>query len=616
MQERNWIKRRVWFSALLMGWAMLNTGKAYSQKSVPDSVRFVKQESFYDSLQVKAQKSKFVGWLYDALISPSRPYVDRKTLALDYFDPFEGKVIADIRIQALDAFGPTCSDTCAQPANWAERLANGLHTNTSHKTIQKHLLFKVGDLVDPELMYENERLLREQSYIRDARIFIRQDSIYVGLVHVLVMIKDRFSFGVSGGLNSTQAGDIKVYDRNILGVGHELSVSMLGHVNKEPYLGFETFYKMNNIAGKFLDIKVGYMNSYRREGMLADLQKPFYLPTTRWGYGATSARMFRIDRISESNPVEVKDPLNLSYNSVWAGHGFCLNPKGKQYTQGVVSASISNWNYFEEPSVSAENKYFFANHTLYLLGLSINQRRYIQDQLIYSYGITEDIPEGFKNELVYGWDVNEYGNRQYLHLFSSNGNLLLNRAGYFYSSAGIGGYFAHKRFEEGQVELYLNFISKLNTAGRKRVRTFATLDYRLGIRRYDIENLELGTDDLVRGFHSDIAVGKQRLGFKLEHVIFMPQQFYKFNIALFGFADAGLIGTNRDWIFRQNFYSGLGVGLRLHNENLVFETFRIRLAFYPFHPSDVSFIGFVWDEQSKQRFRSFEPEAPYPLVFE
>ena len=46
----------------------------------------------------------------------------------------------------------------------------------------------------------------------------------------------------------------------------------------------------------------------------------------------------------------------------------------------------------------------------------------------------------------------------------------------------------------------------------------------------------------------------------------------------------GVIGSNKQLIFTQNYYSGLGLGLRLHNENLVFKTFQLRLAFYPFHP--------------------------------
>jgi hypothetical protein len=60
----------------------------------------------------------------------------------------------------------------------------------------------------------------------------------------------------------------------------------------------------------------------------------------------------------------------------------------------------------------------------------------------------------------------------------------------------------------------------------------------------------------------------------------------------------------------------LGLGLRLHNESLVFKTLQLRLAFYPFPPDDMSFVGFILNEQLKKSFYSFEPTAPQPLRFE
>ena len=576
----------------------------------------LQQEHFYDSLENRANRRRFTGWLYDAIISPPRPYVDKKALALDYFKEYEGKVIAKITINALDVFGPTCTDTTREAKHWAERAANKIHTKSNLKTIRKLLLFKSGEVLNPELMYENERIIRNLPYIKDVRIYVEQDPTYIGFVNVTVLTKDRFSFGVSGGVNGTNSGDVEIYNRNIFGVGHEVSVKFVGHVEKEPYLGVETFYNIKNIAGRFLDVRLGYLNTYRREGFVTEFNKPFITQNVKWGYGGFAARMFRSDRITDNDPVKIEEPIDLSVNYLWGGRSFNISPHHENITELVVSTGINNWNYFKDPMVAPENSHFFSNHTLYMMGLTISQRRYIQDQLIYSYGITEDIPEGFKNELIYGYDANEFGDRHYLHFYSSNGNLLLSQRGYLFTSAGASGYLNKGRFEEGIIHADVNFISKLVTAGRKRVRTFAELNYTLGIRRFEIEHLTLGERDHIRGFDSDIAVGKQRLNLKLEHVVFLPTQFYKFNIAFFGFADIGVIGSNRELIFKQDYYSGLGLGIRLHNENLVFETFRLRLAFYPFHPDDASFFGFSLDEQSKQQFISFEPTGPEPVRFE
>jgi hypothetical protein len=588
----------------------------HAQYSLQDTIKLQKQELFYDSLEYRANQRRLTEWMYDMLISPPRPYVDKEALALNYYNQYEGKIIADIKIQSLDVFGPSLNDTTKKAKSTGALIANSIHTKSNLKTIRKQLLFKIGDALSPEVMYENERIIRNLSYIKDTKFLVEQDSIYRGLVNITVLTKDRFSFGVSGGVNGTTSGDLKLYNRNIFGVGHEVSVRFVGHLNKEPYLGVETFYKIKNIDARFLDIELGYLNTYQREGFIFDLNKSFFTPTIKWGYGAYFARMLRTDRITNTDPVKVKDPLNLVFRSAWTGRGFNISPQKKDITQLVLSAGINNWRYFSESGDFEGNEKFFSNHTLYMAGLTISQRRYLQDQLVYSYGITEDIPEGFKNEIVYGYDANQFGDRHYLHFFTSNGNLLSSRSGYLYLSAGIGGYFKNGNFEEGQIQGNIDFISKIRTFGNKRVRTFINTSYKVGIRRYEIERLTLDKLDHIRGFNSDIAVGKQRLSLKLEEVFFLPKEYYKFNLALFGFADIGIIGSNQKLIFSESYYSGFGFGLRLHNENLVFETIRIRFAFYPLFPDDFHLFGFVLNEQGKKEFNSFEPTAPAPMRFE
>ncbi|MCF6358916.1 MAG: hypothetical protein L3J54_14035, partial [Draconibacterium sp.] len=119
-----------------------------------------KQEQFYDSLEYKASQKKITNLLYDFLISPPRPYVDKKALALNYYSQLEGKIISEIKIKALDVFGPNFQDTTKTATKWIERTANTIHIKSNLKTIQKLLLFKVGDTVDPEIIYENERIIR------------------------------------------------------------------------------------------------------------------------------------------------------------------------------------------------------------------------------------------------------------------------------------------------------------------------------------------------------------------------------------------------------------------------------------------------------------------------
>ncbi len=575
-----------------------------------------KHEMFYDSLEYKAKKNSITGLIYDFLISQPESRERQDTLAYNYYAGMEGKIISEISINTLEVFGPTFADTTSKAVSWLEKTANIIHTTTSKGTIEKLLLFEVGDFLDPELMYENERIIRSLRYIQDVRFILEQDSVYKGLVKVHVVTKDRFPFGVTGDVNGIKSAALELYNHNIFGVGHEVSFRFVGHLRRQPYAGLETFYKINNIRGRFLDVTAGYMNTYKREGFSMVVDKPFITPSITWGYGGSALRMYRTDRVYDHHPVQTEVPMDLYFISAWAGRSFPVRPNYIQNSQMVLSAGFYNNRFFERPSTEPGNKQYFANSTFFLGGITFAQRHYTQDHLVYSYGITEDIPEGFKNELVYGYDVNEFGNRHYAHLYLSNGNLLVKRQGYLYLSAGIGGYFKNNDYEQGQVQVGMNYISRQISAGRKRLRLFVRTNYLMGIRRFDIEKLSLNVDEHIRGFRSSEAIGKQRFSLNLEYVMFLRREFYKFNMAAFGFADLGIIGSNNSLIFTQNYYSGLGFGMRLHNEHLVFRTFQIRFAFYPFSPSDVNFAGVLIEEQLKQDFYNFNPAAPAPLRFE
>lgn len=592
-----------------------------AQSTDPDTIAInefhsIKQEQFYDSLKYKASQRKLTRLIYDFLISPPRPYVDKKALAINYYSQLEGKIISEINIKSLDVFGPTFQDTTKKATSNIEKAANKIHTKSNLKSIQKLLLFQVGDTVNPELIYENERLIRSLSYIKEINIILQQDSVYTGLVKVFILIKDRFSFGATGNVNGIQSAAFEIYNNNIFGVGHEVGFVFAGHVNKQPYLGVETYYKIKNIQGKFVDITFGYLNTYKSEGFKFNLNKPFITPSIKWGYGATAIRMFRANWIFQNDLIYSELPMDLSYYGAWAGHSFQVKKNQPENAQIVISGGFNLQEFYKRPFFEPGSKSYFANRTFLLSSVTFTQRRFVQDELVFSYGITEDIPEGFKNEIVYGYDFNEFGNRHYAHLLLSNGNLLINRKGYLFMAGDIGSYYSKRGFEQGQIDAHVYFISKLLKTGQKGSRLFIKSDYTLGMHRLEIENLNLSRNNTIRGFRSREVTGKQRLSLNLEYVLFLNQEFYKFNMALFGFTDIGVIGSNKEFILTQNYYSGIGLGIRLHNENLVFKTLQLRLAFYPFHPNDMSFVGFVLEEQSKRQFYSFEPVQPLPLRFE
>ncbi|MDZ7636579.1 MAG: hypothetical protein U5L72_20045 [Bacteroidales bacterium] len=70
-------------------------------------------------------------------------------------------------------------------------------------------------------MADNERLLRELSFMDDARItIVAVDSNYAD---VAIIVRETISYGASVRLDNIKSGMIRVYDRNFAGLGHELT---------------------------------------------------------------------------------------------------------------------------------------------------------------------------------------------------------------------------------------------------------------------------------------------------------------------------------------------------------------------------------------------------------
>lgn len=574
-------------------------------------------ELFYDSLQVKASRHRVTRWLYSKMICGARDTVDTKDIiSYEYYKSFEGRTIGSIRIKSLEVFGPDFDDTTKVTNVGAEKLGNKLHSKSNLNVIRKNLWIKEGQKLDPDLVMDNERLLRSLPYLKDVRFILTPRLDNEQIVDILVLTKDVFSLGLSGSVSDINKGDVGVYDKNILGVGHEFGVRMVGHTDKVPHIGFETYYGVNNVQGNFVNLSASYANTWLKQEAYLSLQRDFLRPQSVYAGGITAQRSFRSTQINSNDAVISNSNLNFIYLDGWYGRRLKIgiNPNNSRF-QMTLAGRVRYISFLDRPAPDPANNQYFANSTFYLAGLSFSQRSYIRDYLVYSYGITEDIPKGYLHELVFGYDHNEFGDRWYSHAFLSSGNIFKKQPFYFYAALGVGSFWKKNGLEQGIVDLKTNFISPLFRIRSIQARQFVTMDYTFGINRFDKEFLLLSNPDGIRGFGSHVGKGQQRLTLKIENVFFQNTSFYNFKSAFFTFFDLGLIGSTDKVIFANDYYAGLGIGLRIRNENLIFKTIQLRLAFYPYHPSDVSAVGFILDEVSKSSFYSFQPRGPEPLQF-
>jgi hypothetical protein len=104
---------------------------------------------------------------------------------------YTGKTIRNIEVVRL-GFERNIYDTTVIKNSFGIIMANGLHRSTNKVVIQNNLFFKEGDRITPYLLADNERHLRDQIYIQDARILIDSIAGCNDSVDVVVITKDIF----------------------------------------------------------------------------------------------------------------------------------------------------------------------------------------------------------------------------------------------------------------------------------------------------------------------------------------------------------------------------------------------------------------------------------------
>lgn len=555
------------------------------------------------------------------MVDRGNPEAPRNARLAQYEDLYrlQGRTISSIRVKRLDAFGPTLEDTTFVNPNNFVRWANSLHSKSNLNTIEKNIFIALGDTLKPEKILENERIIRQMEYIKDARILAEVNPLDSTEVNLVVLTKDIFSYGVDLQFGGLEDGYFALFNQNFWGIGHELYGGPVWNTQAHDGLGFKASYTARNLLGSYTDAMVGYVNSYRQEGMTISIERPLERVSTRWGGGLDYYRMFRTNSYYETSmhiDINASTPINYRATDLWAGHAFQLGKKDEFGGQQlVVSGRYRNVNFVQRPEPGADGKQYFADSKLYLMSLSFLKRIYVRDNHIYGYGITEDIPKGYLQEFVFGYDDNEFAQRFYSHLYLSTGNLLRFRPSYMFLSAGYGTFFDNRKMEQGELEINFNLITRQFEFNRQVIRQFISANYVQGFNRFSQEYLELDNGNGIRGFQSNLIGGQKKLCINTETLFFLPRKVWGFNIALFDFLDVGILSSQKGNILKGDWYAGFGAGIRFKNENLVFDTIQLRFAIYPGAPADQSLFGMQGGYMHNSIPYNFQARKPSTLDY-
>lgn len=585
------------------------------QLSLPNTLIPPKQNDrdknliFYDSLKIKASKRPLTKKLYDLVVVIPSPISTKQITAKsdEAYVSYSGRKIRKIEIRQLDVFGSSINNPGVSHPSGAEKFLNKTHSNTNVRIIRKNLLFSEGDTISPLTLSDNERLLRQLSFIDDARIIAVPVS--ENEADIIVLTKDVYSLGGTYSYKGLKAGEVSVFEKNIFGIGHEFGLTVPWNSKKPESPGFGAYYIADNIAKSFINLEVDYLKGLGQETYGFSLDRKFMSSSTKYAGGVTVKQMYTtvvVDSI-------LRQPLKYNLQDYWLSRSFLINEAS--VTRIILGARYTNNNVFYHPEILPDSYHYLQRYKILSGSAALSFQKYYKTNLIYGYGRAEDIPVGSLVKLTVGHEDNEFKTRSYAALEASVGKSVRN-LGYFYTSLGLGTFLNNTQEEQGIFSADLEYFSNLLPVGQNRSRNFIKLNYTRGFDRNLDERLFLNGKYGFDGFKNDSVVGTQRITLSLESVLFSNLNIYNFKFAFFGFSDFSFLANANEYLSKGAYLSEFGLGVRIRNDNLVFKTFQIRIGFYPNAPPYSTIKNVIFSGEQLLRPHNFDPGPPSLITYQ
>jgi hypothetical protein len=599
---------------------VLLINETFAQKSLSDSLdsgKSAEDSIMYAKLKQKMHKSRVGKSIYGAVfrdVYNSRHDKEIKEIEINPFENYDGKVIGKIIVKKLEIFGPSVNDTTRKGSKIERFVSKNFHYNTREKVIrQSFLLFKEGNKLNPQTLKDNERLLRSNPIIHDARIFIIERPDVDWMVDVLVLIQDVWSvnFNISG--DSFRNLAFGVEDINFQGRGHSFLNRATWRAD-DPYqrFGWRSIYTIPYIGSSFVSGQLKLINERDLLQYSVQVYRPFLTVETRNAgsveLGYTRLREYKkliINNIDSALTYK----LSYFYSDVWYGRAFRLDPMQRN-KQLIVALRRSSFEYRNRPEVSADTNKIYWNRTNWLASIGYSNRNYQRDFLIYGFGRTEDVPVGNLFAFTLGTENTEFGNRAYAGIQLSKGKYLPANKGYLYLLANAGTYLKQKEAQQGVIGVQSFYFSPLMKIGKFQTRQFFNLGFTYGIKRDAVDYLNISGREGILGVNSEGLRGDKRLTLGFETVLFSHKSIFGFRVAHFAFINLGLVNLKDKSLIDSKIYQGYGIGFRLRNENLTINTFQVRLGYYPNIPDISSEFRYAFDASQPLKLRDFDISAP------
>ena len=542
------------------------------------------------------QEKTFLGKVIENLKKDSAEidYSDELKTSEAAFKPYEGLVIRNIIIERIP-FGVSIGDTSRRLINSLTKLANSLHHLTKEKVVRKNLFFKKGQPLQPYLMADNERFLRQLLYLQDAQFFVRKIAPHSDSVDVFVEVKDVFSLG--GAINSLgiKQSSVEFREDNFGGSGNAAILYSLYDQKREKNFAFGGEYDNRNIGGSFMDAKIGYQSFYpsiigikEDNNYYVDFHKPLVNRYMAFTY-EFSASYHATRNLYNSDSIYFSDARYRYYNiEAWGGY----NINAKDFTDLDESKKLRKLigiRYVDQKFLRVPEKYESVYDWKYqtinaALGtLTFYRQNFYKTKYIYGFGRNEDIPEGLLISFTGGFTERQSAKRPFIGLdfesyhFNSKEN-------YFSYKVAAEGYLHHSAVEDLNFMGSLLYFNHLNNLGPKwKQRFFINFDLAQQVNTVFNQPLFANSQYGLPEYGNEIldnerVGGTLRSTVKVESEFFSPWSLVAFRFAPFVFTNVSAFSPYQ---YKTKILSSVGGGIRTRNESLVFGTIEFKTYYFP-----------------------------------
>jgi hypothetical protein len=522
----------------------------------------------------------------------------------------DGRIIRHIDFTKVDIFAPVVTDTGYVSHDWLETSMNSLHRDTRNKILKRHLLMKPGDPLDVFLTAENERLLRNLSFIMDAR-FLALPVYGTDSVDLLLLTQDMIPLGLEAEMTKATLAVLGFSNQNVLGFGHQLEATTYWDMENKPHVGYRLSYGTSNLAGTFASGELEYIHKWNQESYSISFLRDFRSTSFKnaGGFIFENTKLTRNIVLLDTTLLNVN--LDYSITDFWVGRLLPLRSSSKWIKSALfLTARINQYENQEDPVSGNELLYAYQDRTLMLFSTGISHAGFRKDKMIYTFGRIEDVPFGYQLQITAGYEFGQVKDRPYLGIGAAFGNYFKNSTAFWSARISFGSFVNKGLMEQGAFRLQANYISPLYHPNRFHFRHLISYFYIHGINRYRGEFVSVENGSGISGLSSPLMRWNDKLVLNLETQIFSPYKLLGFRFAFFGKFDLGVVTAEKLRMDETRLFMGISTGVRIRNDQLVFDNIVIRLGIYPGMPHDATASYLNIDYLARSRFQDFLPSKP------